>query len=677
MAEGPIETAADLGDDESAVARRWITEIQMFEKDREPFNTRCKRIIRRYRDERDTNQAEQRRLNLLWSNVETLKPTVYAKTPKASVKRRFRDQDPVGRVASIILERSVDYFLSSDVSRFDSVMRSCRDDLLLCGIGVSWQRYVPHMRMVESAPTEDIAEEGYQIGDYQDDNGMDGAEQPEAVEMVEELEYEEVVDDYVYWSDFGHNSGARTWEEVYAVWRKAYLTRDELRERFPDCADHIPLDAKPKGMAEDSPQAEMFKKATVYEIWDKSSEKVYWIHAQYPEKPLDVREDPLKLQNFFPCPRPLFATMTSGTMTPVPDYAQYQDQAEEIDNLTQRINHLVKSLKVRGLYAGEISEIKRLFQDGDEGDLIPVENWAMFADKGGIQNAISWIPLKDIAQTAIQLYEARERAKQDLYEVTGLSDILRGSSDANETATAQSIKAQWGSVRVRDRQQEVARFARDVIRIKAEIISELFSPDTILKISNAESIPELKMNAMDPMTGQPVEQFNMELAMAALDLLKTDSTRNWRIDIEADSTIAADEQADKQSRVEFVTAVSQFVGNWAPILAQAPQLSTLAGDLLKFAVRGFKAGEELENTIEQTFEQIQQAAMAPKPPPQPDPTEVVKADAEKVRAQADMQDAQLQLQQTGIEAVMKQQEFAQQQAMAEQQMMMGQPGVIQ
>ena len=661
----PLETVEELGTDDAAVAQRWITEINLFEKGRTKFEKRAKKIINRYRDERETKDTNSRKMNLLWANTEVLKPTVYAQTPKASVQRRFKDSDPVGRVASMILERAVDYFLSCDVSRFDSVMRLCRDDYLLVGQAVAWQRYVPHFRDVQlQASGQEVAEEGQQLDTEQDDASTESPAM-EAQEAYQELEYEEVVDDYVYWQDFGFNSGARTWEEVYAVWRKAYLTRDELRERFPEVADRIPLDAEPEGLDDKSKINELFKKATVYEIWDKASKKAYWVHRQFPERPLDVKDDPLHLENFFPCPKPMFASINSGSLVPIPDYAQYQDQAEEVDSLTSRISHLTKALKVRGLYAGELSEIKRLFQDGDEGDLIPVENWAMFAEKGGLQNAISWVPLRDIADTLMRLYEARDKAKADLYEVTGLSDILRGASNANETATAQAIKAQWGGTRVKDKQQEMARFSRDTIRIKAEIIAEHFSPDTILKIANAEGIPELMMTVqapvmgpngmpvIDPQTGQPQmqpqKQFNQQLAMQALELLRSDALRNWRVDIESDSTIAADEQADKQSRTEFIQAVSQFVESWGPIIQGNPHMAPLAGEMLKFAVRGFKIGESLETVIEQTVDQITQAASQPPAPPQPDPNEQMKAEAEKTRAQADVQKAHLELVKTGVD----------------------------
>ena len=633
--QAPIESTTELGDDPAALAKRWITEVQLYERKRERFNERGKKIVRRYKDERDSQHSTQRRMNVFWANTETLKPTVYAQTPKPEVKRRYRDQDPVGRVASQILERACEYALDCD-DRFDETMRQVRDDYLLVGLGVAWQRYVPHYRQ---QPVFQIDSE-FEGQGYADEAGGFHAEAIEGDDgfYVETLDYEEVVDDYVHWTDFGHNAGARVWGEVYAVWRKAYMTREELHERFDatagvEAVNRIPLDRKPDDLQRDQP-VEQFKKATIYEIWDKASGQAIWIHREYPQGPLDVRPDPLGLKGFFPCPRPLFATLANDNLIPAPDYALYQDQIDEIDELTVRIDKLTRALRLRGIYASSQKEaMQRLMDEADEGDLIPVDAEAFMGTPGGLESAIVWMPVREVAEALIRAYEGREQAKAALYEVSGISDILRGSTEASETATAQALKAQWGSVRVREKQQEIQRFARDMIRIKAEIISEHFSPETILQMASAEMLP-------------PQDQ---QLVPQALQLLKQDRLRGFRVEIETDSTIAADEEADKASRVEFLGAVTQFVQGWAEPLAAAPQLAPMAAEMLKFAVRGFKAGETLESVIEQTMDAISQQAMQPPEPPPPDPAQEAKTQADMAKAQATVAKSQADTQKAGIE----------------------------
>lgn len=603
--EDQVEKAEDFDAEESAATlKRWQAEVRHFERKTKDFYAKADKIIQRYRAEKGTNRRN--RLNVFWANVETLKPTIYAQAPKPEIKRRHDDQDPVGRVASQILERAAEYYLDCE-GEFDAVMGLARNDLLTVGLGVSWQRYVPEFGSVQVPADQEPPPEGVEV--------IDG------VWKDERKTSETVHDDYVYFKDFGWNVGARTWNEVYAVWRKAYMTREELKDRFPDCYRDIPLNHKPEDM--EGEDAELFKKAVIYELWDRSSGNAIWFHETY-QKLLDTKPDPLGLEGFFPCPKPMFATQTTGTLIPVPDYVQYEDQIQEIDELTGRIEKLTESLKLRGLYAANQNDVQRLLKDGNEADLIPVTDWGQLAQNGGLQNAVVWLPLKEVADALIALYEARERAKQDMYEVTGLSDILRGASDADETATAQAIKAQWGSVRVRDRQKEVQRFARDNLRIKVEILAEHFDPEKLAEIASIETF-----TAED-------QQFVPD----ALALIKNDKARGFRIDVETDSTIAPDEMAEKQARTEFVSAVSQFVQAFAEPIAMQPALAPMAGKMLTFAVRGFKVGEELETIIEQTMGQIAQAAMQPPEPPAPDPTEEVKLETEKVKAQAGQMKAQ-------------------------------------
>jgi hypothetical protein len=279
------------------------------------------------------------------------------------------------------------------------------------------------------------------------------------------------------------------------------MTRDELVARFGrKIGNAVVLDYTPKGMDEDGlkgPQADAFKKAQVWEIWDRQKKKAIWIAPSYPDGPLDTKADPLGLPGFFPSPRPLSATTTNETLVPRADYTEYQDQALELDVLTSRIDKLTTALKVVGLYAGEDKAvISQMFsEDGVENQLIPVEGWALFMEKGGLQNAIVWAPMEQIAKVLIQLYDARERVKRTLYEITGMADILRGETNPNETLGAQQLKAQFATRRISRAQKQVARFARDLMRLRAHVMARHFSVETLgAMVGLPEALP-----AMPPM----------------------------------------------------------------------------------------------------------------------------------------------------------------------------------
>jgi hypothetical protein len=625
---------------------RWMAEIARYESEAKRWTSRSQKIVKRYKDDRKGPADEARtKYNILWSNLQVLMPAVYARNPVPEVERRFKDEDPVGREASEVLERCLDYCIKTQ--SFKDIMRAAVLDRFLPGRGVVWVRYVPHFAQVEAPESlsddVDPAPEQKLSGD------------PQAV-PDEEIEHEECLADYVHWKDFGHTV-ARTWTEVRAVWRVVYLTRAECVQRFgEEIGKKIPLaatDGKDRG---DATVDGNLKKAMIYEIWDKVEKKAVWLCKEYPDGLLDQKDDPLRLSGFFPCPRPLYATLDNETMIPTPDFVLYQDQADEIDTLTARIASIAKALKVAGVYDASAQGVQRLLDEGTENKLIPVDAWAAFAEKGGLKGAIQFLPIEEIAQTLLHLYDTRDRVKQDLYEITGLSDIIRGANDPTETATATRSKSAFASIRLRDMQDEVSRFARDTLRIMGEVMAEHFGIETLAKISGVDLPTEQQkaqvqasLQPQPPMLGQQQpaqapqptpEQFAV-LQKPTWEqvgqLLQDDAARNFRIDIETDSTIGEDEQLQKAERMEMLKAVAAFLQQAIPAIQQNPQMGPLLGQMLMFTLRSFKAGRTLENVFESTMKQLEDAS---KQPAKPDP-EKVKADAAaqavQTKAQADIQ----------------------------------------
>lgn len=596
--------------EDQSLARYWIDQLTKAKKNHRSFFDRGDKIIDRYKDKRsDPLNSGPRKINILWSNVETLKPSLYARTPKPECIRRFRDADPVAKAAAEVLERSLSFCI--DRYDFDGLMRLNVSDYLLPGRGVAWVKY-------------DYASD--EMGNVSD-------------------EYAEA--DYVHWKDFLHNP-ARVWDEVWWVAKRAYKTRKEGVKRFGPVFEKIPeREDRP-----DSNEEDKFKenKIAVWEIWDSRARKVIFICESYKEAPLEVSDPFVNFENFFPCPRPLTTTTATDSVLPTPDYAQYQDQADELDDITGRIALLVKALRVVGVYDSSSGNLSKLLQDGSDNELIPVDNWAMFAQKGGIQGVISLLPIKEIAECLLSLYDARDRTKADMYEVTGISDIVRGASDPNETATAQGIKAQWGSVRIKDRQHEVQRYARDLLRLKAEVIAEHFSIPTLramtgLNLPTAQEKQIAQQQAMmaAQQTGQPPANDNRPTWEDVEALLRNNVLRSFRIDIETDSTIMADEQEEKAARTEFITSVTSFLQAAGVITQQAPYMAPLLGEMLLFGVRAYNTGEQLEETIEQTVDIAKQ-----QPPQMQQELGQVKGENEKMKL--DLQGKDLEAQKAQMDA---------------------------
>lgn len=686
-AAGTLDERKDAGTSPAEIVSYWLSQEKLAETDQKDWRKRGHKIVDRYRDEgrsQDSGRPAGGRFNVLWANIQVLEPVLYARTPKPDIAPRWIDTDEaVVRLAATILERSLTYLC--DRYDIDAVMASCVEDRLLPGMGIARVVYEPTFGDAVEDPDAPEPEEGEERATYKP------------------VESEETRWEYWFWDDVAWGP-ARRWEEVPWLRFRSYLTRKQLVDRFGETIGKaVNLDHTPKGMEESEMPADLFKKATVLEFWDKTEKQVVWIASGYAEGPLDTQDDPLELDGFWPCPKPLFATTTNDKMVPVPDFVQYQDQADTLDILQGRIDKLTEALKVAGVYAGsEKAVLQQLLNGGMDNRLIPVEDWAMFAgEKGGLEGNILWLPIKTIAEVLDRLTVQFEKALERLYEISGLSDIMRGSTDPNETLGAQRLKSQYGSVRVRNSQKDVGRFARDLFRLGAQVVSQHLDPKTISEMTGLPELPKAPpqpvappqmamaaMGATPPATPQsapaappmppqaspspamaqpgpgapqeaaapgaappastatpgvpaaspggaadPVAAYQQQVAAyaayeaevqrktqefeAACALLKEDALRTFRLDIEADSTIAPDEDAEKKARVEFVQAIGTLLQQAIPFVQQMPKAGgALIAEILKFVVHGFRAGRPLEETIDKFADYLDDL---PPPAPHTDP----------------------------------------------------------
>ena len=625
------------------------TAIKIFDK----WEKRGLKVIKRYRDERDAIEMPRMKFNILWSNIQVLFPALYGRQAKPEVSRRYMDQDPVGRLASTMLERVMEYE-TTQFGDFDAAMSGAVQDRLLPGRGTAWIRYEPVIVNEQPEATETAKE-------------MEEPTEPQVSGVVEDpterIDAAHSPIDYVYWSDFLH-SPARTWDEVWWVARAVYMTKDEGVERFGDVFKNVSLTSSNTDMDGKNPlTAKMTydKKAMVYEIWNKRTGKVCWIAKGYPQA-LDERDDPLELEEFFPCPKPLMATTTTGTMIPVPDYCEYEDQAQELDNLTQRIYLLTKACKAVGVFNAEFKELARMFSEGVDNKLFPVTAWAAMSEKGGLKGAIDMMDTSQIIVTLRELYAAREQVKQSIYEIMGISDILRGSSKAQETLGAQQLKANFGSLRLRSSQGDVARFATDIFKLKAQVICKFYPPELIVEMSGVMNTPD----GQDP-----------QMLQAAIQMLSNSTIRDFHIAVEADSLAQIDEQAEKQGAQEAIQAIGLFLREAIPMIAQAPETLPMASEMLLFLVRRFRAGRGLESAVERAMKALQDKADAAKQqPPQQNPEMLqmqAEQQAEQMRMQAQAQTEQMKMQaQAQIEQGKAQLEMQMHQAKTQAEMQLAQ-----
>lgn len=648
--------------DFSTPAQRWRAEIEVAQNEFYDWWLECRKIERVYRNDKKQRLPQRQQFAVFWSNVETLKPAIYSRPPIPVVARTFGDADPIGRAASMILRRCIQHEI--EAYKLDRKLKQVRDDYLMYGRGVLWVRYEAEIG-TQPQITDDSEEAGERV-------------EQEAVEW-----------DFVRRDDFLHSSSPN-WESVTWVARRVRLTREDGVKRFGRKFNNVPLkrdDSIPR-RGHDLDAHDVLARAVVYEIWDKRARKVHWLADGYDEI-LDTRDDPLRLRDFFPTPRPLYATMSDSNLVPVPDYQEYAPQAEQLNELTGRIRGLTKAIRASGVYDAKYPEIKRLFQEAGDNDLIPVVDFAALAQRGGVAKAVELMPMLEMAQTLQTLIEARAQVKSDLYEITGISDVIRGAETASgdKTATEIRTKGRYATLRLSDRQLAMAEYVRDVLRITGELIAEHFTPETMAGASNwdqsemaadqaAQMPPAPAPQAgVEPGMGvggvpggaqvQPAQQVPPEvvrefqgvaqlkgapLFIDAVLLLRNDRLRGFRIDVEDKSTIAIDENEEKVARVQFLEAVGGYIQQAIAIPPElAPVLAPALGKMLMFGVRGFPIGLELETMLEDTIQKMQKFLDAKaQAGPQPTP-EMIKAQADAKRA-----DGELAMKQAEIQAKQQQ-----------------------
>lgn len=543
---------------------------------------------------------------LFWSNIQVMGPSVYARKPEPVVTPKFKDRRPVYRTASELLERVSS--VAFDLADINEIMLQCRDDLIINGRGVAWVRY--------------------------DDDKV----------CIEHLDRR----------DFLHEP-ARKWQDVSWVARRGWLTYEEMEDRFgEEVAAEVSYQTKDREN-KFGPQ-DGTKKCGVWEIWHKTEDKVVWV-TEGVEDVLEEGEPHLKLEGFFPCPQPAYATVQRRTLIPVSDVIYYKGQLEQINVATARLHALSNALTMKGFYpgGGEIGEaIEQAMSVEDDGRvMIPVSSMAAFGNGGDV---VVWLPIEQVANTMTALVEFRRQIIDDVYQIIGLSDIMRGATQAEETATAQQLKQQNGSYRVQDKQNELVRLSRDLVRITAEIISEHYSRKQLeemaqmdlptkaeidkqirdvkaqiqalmTEIQTAQNDPEVQaMMQQNPEAGQQalqqaqgqIQGLEAELAKLeetvtidkCIDFLSDNKLRPFVLDIETDSTIYPDEMAEKKSRSELLNVVMGVLPAAAQLAALGPQAVALAGGLLKFSVAPYRVGRELDGLIDDFVDSAPQMAEA-------------------------------------------------------------------
>jgi len=605
----------------------WQTEMDACDKRLRKFTKQGNAINDRYLDERRGQSDSQvfegfrgdtpSKLNLFYTNVSTLQSMLYGSTPQIDVQREHHDpDDDIARVAGVMFQRILQADVHASGEDFPTALKAALQDRLLPGLGVCRVRY-------SFDTTKEVV--------------MD----PETLQPMEvpKVTNEDAPIDYVHWQDFRWG-WCRTWAEMPWMAFRSFLTKDEAAARFGakkakslEYKNQLPSGTENKDETYDTDQKNNVRKAEIWEIWAKKDKKVFW-WSQGAEIVLDAIDDPLQLDGFWPTPRPLTANITTSLYQPKGDYILAQDLYTEIDELQSRVSTITRAVKVVGVYDKSASDsVGRMLKEGVENDLIPVDNWAMFGEKGGLQGTIDWFPVQEVVATLQTLRQILGETIELLYQVTGMSDILRGANTDQYTSDGtQQLKAKFGSIRVQALQDEFARFAGDLEALRAEVISKHFQPGSIAHQASAQFLPQADQDKIQP----------------ALELMKSPDVK-WRINIRPESIAMVDYAQLKSERTEFLTAMATYIQSAQAAVQAVPGSLPILLEILKWGMAGFKGSDYLEGTMDQAIEMAKKAP----PPGQDDGKQQegqIKLQIEQLKMQAQQQKLQGELQKIQVKS---------------------------
>ena len=537
--------------------------------------------------------------NILYSNTEVLLPSLYSAVPKPDVRSRF----PGAGMKAVpeLLERFLTLAADDSTPGLES-FHSAMEEATLSGLtaGGGFIR----IRYEESAAFP--------------------------------LRFESV-----FYKNFLWASG-RKWAKLPWVAFKHEMSGEDFAKKFGVSEEDM------LGGVEKSEEEEGNSSFCVYEVWHKPTRQVFFLAEEWKNRLIRVDPDPMKLAEFFPMPGILDLTRKPGTIRPTPLYEYYRLQAEELNRVSTRLNKVLSAIRVRGAYSSLLGEdLKNLLSTDTENTLVEAQNGQMLAQFGGFEKAIWLLPIEKLIIVATELYKARESIKQVIYELTGISDIIRGASVASETATAQDLKNKWGTVRLRKMQTTVANYARDLFRLAVDCASQIMPPEqwkmltqVNIPLAQEQQIAQQQLQYQQMMaasTGQPpappdpkmmamLQQPPIEEVLAAI---RDDKNRVYTVNIQTSSTIDLDTASDKQEVTEFMNAFGQLLSGLQPLMALGPQGLEVAKEIGMAVASRFKFGLSIVDVL---------AKMEiPQPPPPgqapPDP----ELEAKKAIAETNMQ----------------------------------------
>lgn len=554
--------------DPMRLQKAWCSRISKEEKAHKKFRDHAKQVEKIFRADNDLY------VPLYWSVVNVEHTGVYSNQPVPDVRCRAAESSPQYKTIARIIQRGLSYCV--DHPSFDSVMHRTIDDYLAVGLG--WPRVkIDSIINSETYIAPIMAEQVV---------GFDSSARPimGEVQVGEREEVEETVGaqtirwEYVPWGRFGWEPG-NSWKNTDWIYVRHPMTPVQAKKRFGKIV---------KGSKKDNEASyDSWKSKTIdiYEVWDKPHRRVLFI-AKGEDEPLEIHEDPLELVDFWPGPEPMMLNLPSEELIPQPDYDYIEEYDRELNRLQERRMALLESIKAGGAYEQGIPELGDMMKSED-GEYIAIKGLAQrLGASGGSDGILFHLPLQEKSAVLQELNNNIQLVRAQVDDILGISDIVRGVTNAYETAQAQEIKGRWVGIRLTRKRECVNYTVKSMMKIMAQLLLSHITPENLSRMTQMQISDEL------------------------MQVMSQDILMDFLIDIETDSTVAKDEFQEKQTFQEMLNGVAQYSQAVLPMVQQNAFPADAASAVLRAALKPYakydRGLDEALTTLPTTQQQMTQ-----------------------------------------------------------------------
>lgn len=552
----------------------WLHRLKEEEKSHRDYRDRARDVNDVFND--SIGDDDELYVPLLWSVVQVEHSGIYSSQPVPDVRPANDEKNPIFRKASDVLERGIAHFV--DDQSFDENFHRSVDDYLAPGLGVV--RVKLHSEIIQVPIKQDPMPPEVQATIQHEMSPEDQAilKDDLATRTEEGIGNQSINWEYVPWDRFGWEP-CNSWKHCDWIYFRHRMTQAQIKDRF----GRTVRASKDKDDKDDNTS---WKRKTydIYEVWDKKNRKVLFI-AKNEQVPIEVNDDPLGLEGFWPIPTPMMTNIPSGELLPKPDYDYIEPYDKELNRLQERRMALIAQIKAVGGHDQGMPELADIYEQED-GQSLPIQNLAQRTQGGGFDAVMFQLPLEEKVMVLAKLTEQIQFVKAQVDEILGIADIVRGVSNANEGVGTQELKGRWVGIRLSRKRDVVAFTVRQMFRIMGQLLTTHFTDENLVRLTQVEIEPQ------------------------TLELLRNDLLMDFAIDIETDSTVARDEFRERETRQEMLGSVGQFAQTVLPMVQGGMLPADVSSAILRASLQPYakysRALDESMGDLQTTMQQLQQ-----------------------------------------------------------------------